>query len=117
EFIDSRLGSYTSGTAMVGIGRVRAYAITQIRTFLLQGRFPTTEEDLFELSLVPFIFQEANYDGIDWGRGTSRYGHLQDLFDLDFYLAFGGRERGEITEAESSAYWDRCHRFIDRRTK
>ena len=67
-------------------------------------------------SLIPFIFQEAIYDGIYWGPGTSECGHLQDLFDLDFYVALGGRERSEVTDREARRYWRTADRFISRRT-
>jgi hypothetical protein len=41
---------------------------------------------------------------------------LQDLFDLDVYLALGGRDRSEATEKEVRLYWRACDRFISRRT-
>ena len=116
HFIDTRLSEYSSMADGRDIGSLRASTLQRIRTFLLDGRFPATEDERYELSLVPFIFQEANYDGIDWGPGTSTYGQLQDLFDLDFYVALGGRERSEVTKKESRRYWRACHRFISRRT-
>lgn len=115
-FIDTRLGEYAGEVDSPHIVGARARALQRIRTFLLEGRFPTTENERYELSLIPFIFQEANYDGIDWSPGTSRYEHLQDLFDLDFYVAFGGRERSEVTEREARRYWEASLRFIDRRS-
>jgi hypothetical protein len=116
EFIDTRLGEYAAKLDSPGIEAARARTLQQIRTFLLAGRFPTTESERYELSLIPFILQEANYDGIDWGPGTAKYGHLQDLFDLDFYVALGGRERSEVTDKEANRYWRTSDRFISRRS-
>ena len=35
------------------------------------------------LSLVPFIFQEANFDGIDWVQQGADMAQLAPLFEID----------------------------------
>ena len=52
------------------------------------------------LSLVPFLFQEANYDDIDWSRKDSDLGHLEAFFELDLLVQFAGRERSDITAGD-----------------
>lgn len=113
ELIDTRLGEYLTAESRQGIVAVRADVIQRIRSTLASRGFPRTLEDRARLSLIPFIFQEANYDGISWGDENEDFGHLQSFFDLDFHVAFAGRERHEVSPAERDAYWTESMAFID----
>ncbi len=77
--------------------------------------FPVTEEDRYQLNLMPFIFQEANYDGIRWDKKLGNQHHLEPLFDLDLFVQTNGKSRNELTEAQYGKYVSDCHLFIDRR--
>ena len=53
---------------------------------------------------VPSVFQEANYDDIDWTDSTAPLGHLAAIFAIDIAVQSGGRERHELTDAEYNEY-------------
>jgi hypothetical protein len=56
------------------------------------------------LSLVPFIFQEANYDGIDWVQRGADLALLTRLFEIDACIWSGGRALSEFSEPEHADY-------------
>jgi hypothetical protein len=117
EFLDSRLGSYArldvaSVSANPMLAR-RAWQVQRIRSYLQRSGFPATGHERCELSLIPHIFQEANYDGFDWGRKDADLGHLSDLFALDFYVATGGVARAGADESLFRQYDNEVSRCID----
>ena len=84
------------------IAKARAVVLERLRNVLSCG-FPPREA--YEpLSLVPFIFQEANYDGIDWVQHGADLAQLAPLFEIDACIWSGGRSLREFSEAEHADY-------------
>src|SRR5436305_8712389 len=77
------------------IGNVRLRQLLLMEDCLNSIGFPTHEEHKARVSLVPYIFQEANYDDISWTSQQADLGHLGAYFELDFMLQNQGRERSE----------------------
>ena len=87
-----------------GVAAVRRAALLQMRDDLQDAGFPTDRDQRRELSLVPFVFQEANYDDIDWTDRAAPLGHLAAIFAIDVAVQTGGRQRHELTDGEYNAY-------------
>jgi hypothetical protein len=84
------------------IAEARAVVLNRLRD-ALSGGFPAREA--YEpLSLVPFIFQEANYDGIDWVEHGAELAQLTPLFEIDACIWSGGRTLSEFSAAEHADY-------------
>ena len=98
-----------------GVAAVRHSALRQLRDVLQRTGFPTDRNRRRELSLVPFVFQEANYDDIDWTDRAAPFGHLSGIFAIDVAVQTGGRERHELTDGEYNAYVDASFAAIDYR--
>jgi hypothetical protein len=96
------------------IGNVRLRQLLLMEDCLNAIGFPTEPEHKARVSLVPFIFQEANYDDISWTDQQAELGHLSSYFELDFMVQNQGRERKEAPEQEFKRYVDEAFRFIDR---
>ena len=88
-----------------GLAATRLFAVGRIADFLETDGFPSTEDENASLSLVPFIFQEANYDDIDWSQKGSDLRQLRRFFELDLLVHFAGRERSEITDIDYAQYY------------
>jgi len=88
-----------------GLAATRLFAVGRISDYLATDGFPSTEDEKISLSLVPFIFQEANYDGIEWSEKDSDLQHLRRFFELDMLVHFAGRERSEITDSDYAQYY------------
>ena len=87
------------------IARVRWDAVLAIRDALKSGGYPGSECDQLKLSLVPFVFQEANYDNIDWGaRDPIGHHQLRELLQLDFLTQMAGQRREEASDSEIETY-------------
>ncbi len=99
------------------IADVRHSALLQLRDVLQETGFPTDRNLRHELSLVPFWFQEANYDDIDWTDQAAPLGHLSGIFAIDVAVQSGGRERHELTDGEYNEYVQLSFAAIDYRTK
>jgi hypothetical protein len=76
--------------------------------------FPTEDEHKERVSLAPYIFQEANYDGISWTDQQADLAGLSTYFDLDFIVQNQGRQRNEATAEEFTKYVNDAFRYIDR---
>ncbi len=100
-----------------GVAVVRHAALLQLRDILQTTGFPTDRTQRRELSLVPFVFQEANYDDIDWTDRAAPLGHLSAIFEIDVAVQSDGRERHELTDTEYNEYVDRSFAAIDYRTE
>ena len=100
-----------------GVAVVRHSALLQLRDVLQSTGFPTDRNQRRELSLVPFVFQEANYDDIDWTDWAAPLGHLSAVFTIDIAVQFDGRERHELTDAEYNEYVQLSFAAIDYRYK
>src|ERR1051326_5625379 len=82
------------------IGNVRLRQLLLMEDCLNAIGFPTQTDHKARVSLVPYIFQEANYDDISWTRSEAGLAHLSAYFELDFMVQNQGHERGEATEQE-----------------
>ena len=98
-----------------GVAVVRHHALLHVRDVLQRTGFPTDRNQRRELSLVPFIFQEANYDDIDWTDRVAPLGHLSGIFAIDVAVQCDGRERHELTDGEYDEYVDISFAAIDYR--
>ncbi len=87
-----------------GVAVARHHTLLHVRDVLQRTGFPTDRNQRRELSLVPFIFQEANYDDIDWTDRVAPLGHLSGIFAIDVAVQCDGRERHELTDAEYNDY-------------
>jgi len=97
------------------IGNVRLRQLLVMEDCLNAIGFPTQAEHKARVSLTPYIFQEANYDGVSWTEQRADLGHLSAYFDLDFMVQNQGRERGEATEQEFKRYVNDAFKFIDQK--
>ena len=100
-----------------GVAAVRHSALLQLRDVLQRTGLPTDRDQRRELSLVPFVFQEANYDDIDWTDRAAPLEHLSGFFTIDVAVQSDGRERHELTDAEYDEYVDVSFAAIDYRQK
>ncbi len=100
-----------------GVAVARHSALLRLRDILQDTGFPTDRIQRLELSLVPVVFQEANYDDIDWTDRAAPFGHLSGIFAIDVAVQTGGRERHELTDGEYNAYVDASFAAIDYRQK
>lgn len=97
------------------VAAARHSALLHLRDVLRRTGFPTDRDQRLELSLVPFVFQEANYDDIDWTDRAAPLGHLSGIFAIDVAAQSDGRERHELTDAEYNEYVDISFAAIDYR--
>ena len=81
---------------------------------LSESGFPTDEPTQLRLSIIPFAFQEANYDGIDWcEREPAKLGPLATLFVIDFLVQMGGRRRQDAAAGEMETYRRRSFKALE----
>jgi hypothetical protein len=113
----SRIDEEVSRWTSVGdtVAAARHSALLNVRDVLRRTGFPTDRDRLLELSLVPFVFQEANHDDIDWTDRTAPLEHLSAIFAIDVAVQSGGRERHELTDAEYDEYVQTSFAAIDHR--
>ncbi|MCZ6481580.1 MAG: hypothetical protein O6929_14455 [candidate division NC10 bacterium] len=115
----SQINEEVSRLTPVGnaVAVARHSALLHLRDVLRRTGFPTDSKQRHELSLVPLVFQEANYDDIDWTHRAAPLGHLSGIFAIDVAVQSAGRERHELTDAEYKEYVDGSFAAIDYRTK
>jgi hypothetical protein len=94
------------------IARVRWAAVRALGDALKSGGYPTRESDQIELSLIPFVFQEANYDNIDWGARTIGHYQLRQLLEIDFLTQMTGRRREDASDSDMQTYRLRSRQAI-----
>ncbi len=97
------------------VAAARHGALLHVRDVLRRTGLPTNRDQRRELSLVPFIFQEANYDDIDWTDRVAPLQQLTGIFAIDVAVQSDGRERHELTDAEYNDYVYRSFDAIDYR--
>ena len=85
--------------------------VLRIQTYLEFIGFSQTEAAKRRLSLVPLLFQEANYDNIDFSNRTACLEQLADFFELDCMFQNEGTSRAELDDKTSKTYIDRSMRF------
>ncbi len=96
------------------IGNVRLRQLLLMEDCLNAIGFPTESDHKARVSLVPYIFQEANYHDISWTDQQAELAHLGPYFDLVFMVQNQGRERSEASAQEFKRYIDEAFGFIDR---
>jgi len=97
------------------IGNVRLRQLLLMEDCLNAIGFPTEREHKARVSIVPYVFQEANYDDISWTDQRADLAHLGPWFELDFMVQNQGRERSEASDQEFNRYVDEAFEFIDRK--
>ena len=97
------------------IGNVRLRQLLLMEDCLNAIGFPAEAEHKARVSLVPYVFQEANYDDISWTSQDADLEHLASYFDLDFMVQNQGRERRDVSEQEFKGYVEEAFKFIDRK--
>ena len=97
------------------IGNVRLRQLLLMEDCLTAIGFPTELEHKARVSLVPYIFQEANYDDISWTDQLADLAHLSVYFELDCMVQNQGKERRDVTPQEFEQYCNRSLDFIDRK--
>jgi hypothetical protein len=96
------------------IGNIRLRQFLIMEDCLNAIGFPTEDEHKARVSLAPYIFQEANYDGISWtDQQNADLAGMSIYFDLDFIVQNQGRQRNEVTAEEFAKYVDDAFRYID----
>lgn len=91
--------------------------LLHLRDVLQRAGFPTDRNQRRELSLVPFVFQEANYDDIDWTNRAAPLGHLSGIFAIDVAAQSSGCARHELTDGEYDEYVNASFAAIDYRQR
>ena len=97
------------------VAGARHSALLHLRKVLQKTGFPMDRDQRRELSLVPLVFQEANYDDIDWTDRAAPLGHLCGFFAIDVAVQTNGRERHELTDGEYNDYVQISFTAIDYR--
>lgn len=72
----AKIEAYLTKSSDDPIARLRWAAVRSLGDALKSGGYPTRENDQLDRSLIPAVFQEANWDGIDWGSRDTM-GHHQ----------------------------------------
>ena len=95
------------------VGRSRQTFARGIQAALESGGYPVSEADQLELSIIPYVFQEANYDDIDWwSRDSAKHGRLKNLLEIDFLTQMAGKRREDASDTEIEHYRLRSRRAI-----
>jgi hypothetical protein len=105
------------GLAPDPFARARQAQPAIIADALEHSGFPVTATGKAKLSLVPLLFQEANYDDIAWMRQRDGLRQLSRNFALDCLVQSGGQERPEASAAEFAAYVEAARGAIHRRKR
>jgi hypothetical protein len=100
EKINQLKNGYAEGG---GISKFRNSIFGEIHEYYTLNGFPASLTK-YELSLIPSVFQEANYDGINWTDRTENLGHLSTIFDLDCMFQNKGNTRVDLTDKEFDNY-------------
>jgi hypothetical protein len=95
------------------IGNVRVRQLLLMEDCLNSIGFPAHAEHKARVSLVPYIFQEANYDDLSWTDQQADLGHLKAYFELDFMVQNQGSERSEASANAFQQYVEDSLGFID----
>ena len=95
------------------VAAIRREALLRVLSVLQETGFPKDRNQQLEISLIPFIFQEANYDDIDWTDRLAPLQQLNGLFSIDIMVQMGGRDRHELNDDEYEAYVNVSFAAID----
>ena len=83
----------------IGIERLRLNILQEIKSYYKDNGYPK-ELSIHKLSLIPSLFQEANYDNIVWSSQNGELGHLNILFQLDCMFHNSGKSREKLSEKD-----------------
>ena len=86
------------------VAAVRQEALRHVLMVLRESGFPKDKKQRLDVSLVPFVFQEANYDDIDWTNRQASLHHLSGILSIDIMVQMGGRERHELNDDDYQDY-------------
>ena len=75
------------------VGQIRRSFLRHIRELLESRQFPLSDADRLDCCAMPYIFQEFNYDDIDWTIRDAKLGHLTDVVEIDVIVWSGGLNR------------------------
>jgi hypothetical protein len=108
--LEIRLKAYEGNSTSVV--STRRAILQEIYDYYKENGFPIalTKESL---SLIPFHFQEARYDGIEWYKQNGDLGHLLDDFQIDCIFQNEGKNRQQLTKAEFEKYITYSYAIID----
>ena len=113
--IDQALAGHDGDTDPVFLLRCRF--LIDLRTTVQENGLPLPDKRKLDACIMPFIFQELNYDDYDWSSRTAPLGGLEDLVDIDVAIWSNGLRRSEMTDAEYGNYCEFCFNAIDHRSK
>lgn len=99
------------------VGAARQRRAIAIADALEARGFPRLDAEKAELSLVPLLFQEANYDDIGWMNQRDDMRQLAPLFELDHLVQSGGVERRDASPEAFAAYVKSAFAAIDRQRR
>jgi len=86
------------------VSKIRQSKLEYVAAQLTAKGFPRSREEKLALSLVPLVFQEANYDEIDWTLKDADLSHLEHIFNIDVQLQNEGKTRNELRDEEFDEY-------------
>ena len=109
----AKIEAYLTKSSDDPIARARCAAVRALGDALKSGGYPTREHDQFELSLIPGVFQEANWDDIDWwSRDTTGHHQLREILEIDFLTQMAGQPREDASDSDIETYRLRSLRAI-----
>ena len=115
--IDEALARRDGDAGTGSIGALRYHFLIDIRATVQEDGLPLPDKRKLDACIMPFIFQELNYDDYDWSSRTAPLGELEEVVDIDVAIWSNGRRRSEMTDAEYGNYWEFCLKAIDHRSK
>ncbi len=95
---------------------LRRHFLIDLQTTVQEHGLPLPDKRKLDACIMPFIFQELNYDDYDWSSRTAPLGGLEDLADIDVAIWSNGRRRSEMTDSEYENYWEFSLKAIDHRS-
>lgn len=96
-----------------GFRRARQRRAGEVADALAAKGFPETDAERAARSLVPLLFQEADYDDVDWTSQAADLRQLQGSFELDHLAQSGGLTRKEASAAAFADYIKASFRAIE----
>lgn len=110
--IDELISKYQKDVANDPILFARKNALEHVKNYLQSKGFPKSLSAKSKLSLAPLLFQEANYDGIEWTERNADLEQLTDMFEIDYLVQNFGKTRKEASQEEFEKYIQDSLNFI-----
>lgn len=115
KHIDAAIAARSSHSDLIGGGR--KLFLEHVRELISRYGLPLPDDCKLDACVMPYIFQELNYDGYDWASRNEDFGHLSDLVDIDIITWSAGRIRSELSDKEFADYHRFCHDAITFRSR